>query len=276
MSQPISGPCADNPTSRPGRELTEPVTALSAHPYHIDLDSIRRAFPPGTEPPALLIDFAAWLSGRPWGSAGCFDLVGRFSDSAPISDGSLLRNDFALFLRLPEGSVVGTWYGAGPDPAHAPIVVLGSEGQNEILAASLEGLLAKIALGHFEGGDLAPHEDAQDATGELADWLIRRLGTRHLKTLTEAPTGLVDFGRWAERWCRDREAFWSTHPTVIEIAEHLSAHRPKGKKGDLMVTVELSYNGASSTKAEVTARKHVVTYDKDFARLLMDEIVKGS
>ena len=50
----------------------------------------------------------------------------------------------------------------------------------------------------------------------------------------------------------------------------------KGKKGDLMVTVELSYNGASSTKAEVTARKHVVTYDKDFARLLMDEIVKGS
>jgi hypothetical protein len=50
----------------------------------------------------------------------------------------------------------------------------------------------------------------------------------------------------------------------------------KGKKGDLDVTVELSYNGANSTKAEVTARKHVVTYDKDFARQLMDDIVKGS
>ena len=229
MSQPISGPCAGNSTSRPGRELTEPVTALSAHPYHIDLDSIRRAFPPGTEPPTLLLDFAAWLRGRPWGCVGCFDLVGQFSDSAPIVDGSLLRSDFALFLRLPEGSVVGTWYGAGPEPAHAPIVVLGSEGQTEILAPSLEGLLAKIALRHFEKSDLAPHEDAEDATGELADWLVKRLGTRHIETLTEAPTGLVDFASWAEGWCRDREAFWSTHPTMVEMSSHLIAHRPKSK-----------------------------------------------
>jgi len=229
MGLPISASRIDNSTSRPDRELTEPVTALSDHPYRIDLDSIRRAFPPGTEPPALLLDFAVWLSGRPWGCIGCFDLVGQFSDFAPIVDGSLLRNDFALFLRRPEGSVVGIWYGAGLDAANAPVVVLGSEGRNEILAPSLEGLLAKIALRHFEKGDLAPHDDAEDATDELADWLVHRLGTRHLEKLTEAPAGLVDFGRWAERWCRDREAFWSTHPTMVEIAGHLMAHRPKGK-----------------------------------------------
>lgn len=227
-SQPIFWPRTDNSTSRPNRRPTEQVTALSEPPYRIDLDSIRRVFPPGTEPPPLLLDFAAWLTGRPWGSVGCFGLVGQFSDDAPILDGSLLRNDFALFMRLPEGSVVGTWYGAGPDAANAPIVVLGSEGQNVILAASLEGLLAKIALRHFEESDLAPHEDAEDATGALADWLVKRLGARHLETLTEAPTVLLDFGRWAERWCRDREAFWSTHPTMVEIAGHLVAHRPKG------------------------------------------------
>jgi len=207
----------------------EQMTALSEPPYHIDLDSIRRAFPPGSEPPPLLLDFAAWLTGRPWGSVGCFALVGQFCDDAPIVDGSLLRNDFALFLRLPDGSVVGSWYGAAPNAANAPIVVLGADGQNEILAASLEGLLAKIALRHLEESEFAPHEDTEDATDALADWLLKRLGTRHLETLTEAPTGLADFGRWAERWCRDREAFWSAHPTVIEIAEHLSAHRPKGK-----------------------------------------------
>jgi len=229
MSQPISGPCADNATSRPARELTEQVAALPDRRYRIDLDSIRRAFPPGTEPPALLIDFAAWLAGRPWGCIGCFDLVGQFSDFAPIVDGSLLRNDFALFLRQPDGSVVGIWYGAGPDAANAPIVVIDSEGQNEILAPSLEGLLAKIALRHFEKGDLAPHDDAEDATDALADWLVQRLGTRHIEKWTEAQTGLVDFGHWAERWCRDREAFWSTHPTMVEIAGHLSAHRPKGR-----------------------------------------------
>jgi hypothetical protein len=211
-------------------EMTaEQMTALSEPPYHIDLDSIRRAFPARSEPPQLLLDFAAWLTGRPWGSVGRFALVGQFCDDAPIADGSLLRNDFALFLRLPDGSIVGTWHGAGPEAANAPIVVLGSDGQHEILAASLEGLLAKIALRHLKESNFAAHEDAEDATDALADWLVKRLGTRHLETLTEAPTGLVDFGRWAERWCRDREAFWSTHPTMVEIAGHLIAHRPKGK-----------------------------------------------
>ena len=204
---------------------------MSHPPYSIDLDSIRRAFPPGTEPPPLLLDFAAWLKGHSWGSVGCFDLVGRFSDQAPIVDGSPLRNDFALFLRLPEGSAVGVWYGAGPNAANAPIVVLGSEGQNEILAASLEELLAKIALGHFEEeeSDFAPHEDAEDATGEFADWLGKRLGTKDLEQFTDAPSGLPDFGRWVEKWCRDREAFWSSHPTMLELGGHLIAHRPKGK-----------------------------------------------
>jgi hypothetical protein len=237
-------PRADSSTSRPDREQTEPVTALSdRRRYHIDLDGIRRAFPAGTESPALLIDFAAWLDGRQWGSVGCFDLVGQFCDVAPILDGSLLRNDFALFLRLPEGSVAGAWYGAGPDMACAPIVMLGSKGRNEVLAASLEGLLAKIALRHFEKGDLAPHEDAVDATEELADWLVTRLGTRHLETLTDAPTASVDFGRWAERWCRDREAYWSSHPTMVEIAGHLMAHWPRGKNPSDLARFEVAIVG---------------------------------
>jgi hypothetical protein len=198
-------------------------------PYAIDLNSIRRAFPSATEAPALLLDFAAWLTGRPWGSVGCFSLVGQFSDLAPIIDGSPLRNDFALFLRLPEGSVVGAWYGAGHDAANAPIVVLGSEGQNEILAASLEGLLAKIALQHFEESDFAPYQDAEDETAELADWLGTRLGTKDLEKLTETPAGLPDFGRWVEKWCREREAFWSTHPTMLMLGDQLIAHRPEGK-----------------------------------------------
>jgi hypothetical protein len=206
---------------------------LSNSSYRIDLDSVLRAFPPGTEAPPLLLDFAAWLTGRPWGSVGCFGLAGHFSDDAPIVDGSPLRNDFALFLRLPEGSVVGAWYGAGLDTANPPIVVLGSEGQNGIVAASLEGLLAKIALRRFEESgicpDFAPHEDAEDATGELTDWLRKRLGKEDLKKLTQAPSGLADFGRWAEKWCRDREQFWSTHPAMIKLAGQLIEHRPKGK-----------------------------------------------
>ncbi|MET3838101.1 hypothetical protein [Bradyrhizobium sp. OAE829] len=201
--------------------------------YPIDIDSIRRAFPPGTEAPPLLIDFAGWLKGRDWGNAGCYELVGDFSDNAPIVDGSPLRDQFALFARLPEGSVVGAWYGAGTSVANAPIVVLGSEGQYEIIAASLEGLLAKIAIQRFEEDvvwtDFTPHEDAEDETHELADWLAKRFRVRDLRSLTEPPTGLPDFGRWMEKWCRDREAFWETHPAMIRLADQLIAHRPPGK-----------------------------------------------
>ena len=206
---------------------------MSDQPYRIDIDSIRRAFPPGIEAPPLLLDFAGWLDGRAWGSVGCFSLVGDFPDLAPIVDGSPLRDQFALFARLPEGSVVGCWYGTGGRAANAPIVVLGSEGQHEIIATSLEALLAKIAVQRFEQDgqwtDFTPHEDAEDATDELADWLVSRLGGKDLESLAGPPTGLPDFGRWMAKWCRDREAFWAAHPVTVELAQHLSAHRPTGK-----------------------------------------------
>ncbi|MHC2163977.1 hypothetical protein [Bradyrhizobium ottawaense] len=107
---------------------------MSDTPYPIDLDSIRGAFPPGIEAPPLLVDFATWLKGRPWGSVGCFSLQGQFSDHAPITDGSPLRDRFSLFMRLPDGSAVGGWYGAGLDRDNPPIVGLGSEGDYELLA----------------------------------------------------------------------------------------------------------------------------------------------
>ncbi len=119
---------------------------MSEMPYRIDLDSVRKAFPLWLEAPPLLVDFAGWLEGRAWGGVGCFDLVGQFSENAPLFDSSLLRNEFALFMRLPDGSAVGTWYPNAGNAELAPVVLIGSEGQHEILEPSLEGFLAKIAL----------------------------------------------------------------------------------------------------------------------------------
>jgi hypothetical protein len=206
---------------------------LSEQPYLVDLGSVRRAFPLHIEPPHLLLDFAAWLDGRLWGSIGCFDLVGQFSEQAPIVDGSLLRNDLALFLHLPDGSAVGSWCLPAIGPEDAPIVVLGSEGQREILASSLAGLLAKIALQRFEEegewSDFTPHEDSEDATGELADWLRERFGSEDLERIAELPTGLPDFAGWLGKWCSDREEYWAAHPVMAELARCLTAHRPTSK-----------------------------------------------
>jgi hypothetical protein len=229
-------------------EKIERATALSDSSYRVDINSIRRAFPPGTEPPALLLDFAAWLEGRPWGSVGCFDLVGRFAENAPIVDGAPLRENFALFARLPEGSVVGAWNPAGCDMTTAPIIVLGSEGQHQILASSLEGLLARIALQRFEEEgewtDFTPHEDVDDTTDELANWLRKRLGTRTLEEFAELPAELPDFDRWVGTWCVDREAFWSVHPMMKELADGLKAHRPEGKNSWDRTAFAVAISGA--------------------------------
>jgi len=201
--------------------------------YPVDIDSIRRAFPPGLEAPPLLIDFAGWLKDRSWGNVGCYSLVGDFSDNAPVVDGSPLRDKFALFARLPEGSVVGAWYGAGTSPDNAPIVVLGSEGEHEIIAASFAGLFAKIATQRFEANmmwtDFSPHEDAEDQTAELGDWLVRRLGVKDLERLSDPPAGFPDFDAWMEKWNGEREEYWATHPAMAKLSEKLVAHLPEGK-----------------------------------------------
>lgn len=71
---------------------------MTRETYIVRRESLPFAFPPGHEPPALLLAFADWLDGRPWGSLGCYRVLGTLSDEAPIVDGSALRREFSLFL----------------------------------------------------------------------------------------------------------------------------------------------------------------------------------
>lgn len=50
----------------------------------------------------------------------------------------------------------------------------------------------------------------------------------------------------------------------------------KGKKGDLDITVSMERASETTTKTEVTARKNVAEWDKDYAQHLLDKIVKAS
>ena len=199
-------------------------------PYPIDLDSVRGAFPPGIEAPSLLVDFADWLKERPWGSVGCFSLQGQFSDSAPIFDGSPLRNSFSLFMRLPDGSAVGGWYGAGLDRDNPPIVGLGSEGDYELLAPSLDGLLAKLTSQQFgkAWSDLKPHDEVECQTVELARWLAGQ-PSGDKAAYDDGSPDLPDFRGFMEKWSRDREEYWANHRLMAELGWRLAAHLPKGK-----------------------------------------------
>lgn len=48
----------------------------------------------------------------------------------------------------------------------------------------------------------------------------------------------------------------------------------KGKQGDLDVTVQLERQDSVTTKAEVYARKNLAEWDKDYARTVLERIVK--
>jgi hypothetical protein len=48
----------------------------------------------------------------------------------------------------------------------------------------------------------------------------------------------------------------------------------KGKHGDLDITVQLEEQDSKTTKAEVYARKNLAEWDKDYARSVLEKIVK--
>jgi len=49
----------------------------------------------------------------------------------------------------------------------------------------------------------------------------------------------------------------------------------KGKHGDIDVTIQLRRESPTTTKVEVTARKNLAEWDKDFAKQVLARIVEG-
>ena len=48
----------------------------------------------------------------------------------------------------------------------------------------------------------------------------------------------------------------------------------KGKKGDLDVTIDIEQESESTAKVEVTARKNLAEWDKDYAKEVLNQIVQ--
>jgi hypothetical protein len=95
------------------RETAVPV-------YHVDLDELVKAFPRPADSsslPPLLDRFGKWMAGKPWRSIGAFDLAVQWSD-IHFAGGEFHYDQFALFMRMPDGSSVGYWL-ADRDLAHA-------------------------------------------------------------------------------------------------------------------------------------------------------------
>ena len=51
-------------------------------------------------------------------------------------------------------------------------------------------------------------------------------------------------------------------------------HVLKGKKGDLDVTIDIQRESPTTAKVEVTARKNLAEWDKDYAKEVLSRIVQ--
>jgi hypothetical protein len=95
--------------------------------------------------------------------------------------------------------------------------------------------------------------------------------------LTSRGVGSVVNGSVTDVAARARSAMDAEGITITETKTEAEGDKRsfEGKKDDLDITVELERQSPTTTKAEVTARKNVAEWDKDYAKKLLDRIVKG-
>ena len=94
--------------------------------------------------------------------------------------------------------------------------------------------------------------------------------------LTSRGAGSVVQGPVDELERRARAVFATEGiPVTGSQMENSGAKREiQGKKGDLDITVSMERQDDRTTKTEVSARKNIAVWDKDYAQKLLNDIVK--
>jgi len=183
--------------------------------YLIDVLSFKEEFPPTIPVPELLITFAEWL-GKSNVYVGAMKLYSRRLDDLSASGLGDLYKSFAPFIRTSCGSVVAFWLPDGIPLKSPPIALIGSEGDNMLLADSLENFLWRLADGKTGDHDLdIRDETCGDGGPELSKWLTSQD--------IEQPVqhSWPDFASW---WDKRQEAYedWcDSDPLHLAIAERL-------------------------------------------------------
>lgn len=167
-------------------------------------DRIAAEFPPGVTMPDELRRLCDFLDHAGYPISGSMRL--RPEGAALrhwFGRGSEAWRQLAGFGSGPEGSILALWLHAGPDATRAPVVHLGSEGDNlTVLADNIREFLALFAIGYDELGfnDLErPPKDP--ATAErFRQWLSATFGivapATGIGIVTTARARHPDFEQW--------------------------------------------------------------------------------
>jgi len=171
------------PTSAAKSSPAPAAEAKPAAPF--DPDPVKNGKP---AVPALLASFGAWLD-KPENSLG--DVEYRIEApywGIPEIDARLARDAFA-FLHLGEGTALALLK-TGPDTP-AAVVMLGSEGDTETVAGSVEEFLLALAEGETGISDLDELDEESPGRRKLKAWLKKN-------KVTAPPAPPFDFNAWLD------------------------------------------------------------------------------
>lgn len=214
-------------------------------------DDIARHWPDGREMPALIRDVTDYIKVQPWQAVGTTRLLGDRMDDYWIENGADLWRDFGIFMRLPDGSRVAQWFRAGHD-GEPPVVLIGSEGETEILAPDLSSFLAAWALYEFDDKgrlvvkspagavevnlppDLIRSEDEDDdeipnGRPEFVRFLETLVGSPLVRFAQAAPPN-EPFQKFFETWGQAARADIAADPHLRAIAGILDRFMPRGSE----------------------------------------------
>jgi hypothetical protein len=132
-----------------------------------------------------------------------------------FGDGSEAWRQLAGFGAGPDGSTLALWVYAGPDSSTAPVVHLGSEGdQLMVLADTFRDFLPLFGIGYGELGfdDLSQPPAEPASAARLREWLTAEYGIccpeTGIELVQRAQARHPDFAQWvhAAQELRDKQA----------------------------------------------------------------------
>lgn len=214
-------------------------------------DDIARQWPDGREAPKLIIAVADFMKDKPWRSLGTTRVVGDRMDDFWIENGADLWRDFGCFMRLPDGSRVAQWFRDG-EHGEPPVVLIGSEGEQQVLAPDLAAFLAAWALAGYDDqgalvaksaiggvtvklpsdlirGDDEDEDGIPDGRPAFTAFLEQQLQRPLAKLLKPSPPD-EPFEAFFTAWGDRARAEIAANATLTAIAQSLDRHVPRGKK----------------------------------------------
>jgi hypothetical protein len=179
-------------------------------------DRIEAEFPPGVKMPHEMRCLCDFLDRTDYPISGRMKLRPEGEGlKGWFGAGSEARHQLAGFGAGPDGSTLASWLYAGQDVASAPVVHLGSEGdQMVVLADNLRDFLTLFGIGYNElrFADLSRPPEEPESAERLRAWMAAEFGIRCPETGSElvqrAQARHPDFAAWvhAAQAVRDSRA----------------------------------------------------------------------